>query len=305
MSLIINLPFDGFYESLYSEAVDHEESQWIEYRCDDCGESGPDYEYNWPDELKLTDSELVNLLTDHTDYSAAYLEIAHWYVDAFDHVAGETFGMTRRAKRKAYDLETREFREESYDRPSIGLKFESMSSPREYNFETDRLFAFVSLRIMRELFKRSKAEKHATLAAVIRQRFTSRSGFISHYSNYLADWLAKPLADWDHNELATLLIATMKAAGFDADDDGRERLYYETVGDESAYRAWESAVDWPAFESARREARAEKLAEWRELDAEAAAHWLEWTAAPEFIAELGEEPAHVSARDPNQIELPF
>jgi len=112
---------------------------------------------------------------------------------------------------------------------------------------------------------------------VIAERFTSCSGFISFYSRHLADWLEKPIVDWDHNELGTLLIAAMRAAGSDveSDDEMRRELYDMTFGDEGAYQAWESAVDWPKYESKILEARAEKLAAWIEDDKESVLAWRE------------------------------
>ncbi len=121
------------------------------------------------------------------------------------------------------------------------------------------------------LFRKSKAEEHATLAQVIKERFTSRDGFLSGYRNELDSWLAKPLRDWDHNELGTLLIAAMRLANVDPEEsETRNALYEATCGDEGAYQAWESCVDWPKFEAKRQEARAEKLAEWMESDMDSA-----------------------------------
>ncbi len=268
-TVIVNLPFDGFYHSTYSDAVDYEETRYIEDRCNESDHE--EDESNYPEELRLNETELGNVLFDVTDYSAAYLQIARDYVAAFDHVAGDAFGLGVKNTRQRYNYETREFESESYIRPSARMTFESMDSPREYNFATDRVYATVPLAVMRLLFKRSAAEKHATLATVIAERFTSCDGFISHYSRHLSDWLEKPLADWDHNELGTLLIAAMRIAGY---DDIRRELYDQTFGDEGAHQAWESAVDWSKYESKILEARAEKLAAWIEEDKESALEWI-------------------------------
>lgn len=295
IQLTVNLPFPGFYHSEYSEAVDHEESSWLEYHADDNGETGEDYESSWPEPLSLA-NDLGDLLFRHTQYSVAYRKIAEWYVDAFDHAAGEVFEMTRPDKRKVWNVDYKSMRDETYQRPSIGMTFESMDSPREYNFTTDRVYGLVPLKVMRELFKRSKTEGHKTLAALIADRFTSYDGFSSFYSNDVDSWLEKAgrLQDWDHNELGTLLIAALQMAGADMESGD----YYEsfpgkvrelTIGDEGAYQAWESAVDWPAFDKARLEARAEKLVEWMESDADAAKAWMR---------ENGERAAAMAAVEP-------
>ncbi len=263
---IVNLPFDGFYHSLYSEAIDYEESRHIEDRCNESDNETD--ECNWPEALRLNESEMAELFFDATDYRAAYDHVARDYVAAFDYVAGERLELGVKDKRQRYDYQASDFVTESYVRPSIRAKFESMDSPREYNFTTDRVYATIPDAIVRHMFKRSKAENHATLAAVIAERFTSCDGFISFYSRHLVDWLEKPFSDWDHNELGTLLIAVVAF-----DDEMRRELYDMTFGDEGAYQAWESAVDWEKLDSTIAEKRAEKLSQWLEDDKESALEW--------------------------------
>lgn len=84
----------------------------------------------------------------------------------------------------------------------IKCEFESMQSPREYNFGTDRIFATIEESEVRRIFAATKPE---TLAEVARERFTSRSGFISHYSPDIEDW--GDVAEWDHNQVGTVLLA--------------------------------------------------------------------------------------------------
>lgn len=293
--LTVNLPFPGFYESAYSDAIDREESQWLEYHTEENGETDSDYESAWPEPLRL--NELGDLLWRHADYSAAYRTIAGDYVAALDALAGEAFGLTVPDTRQRWTWNeatgTHDITPEPYARPSIRMTFESMDSPREYNFSTDRIYGEIPLKVMREIFRRSKAEGHATLAGIIARRFTSRSGFMSFYPSDLAEWLAKagPLAEWDHNELGTLFLAGLAMAG-EAFGDGSPydyntpegRLYDGTVGSEGAYLAWESCVNWPAFDAARAEARAERLADWLESDPVAAQAWIR--DKPTWAAEL-------------------
>jgi hypothetical protein len=80
--------------------------------------------------------------------------------------------------------------------------FESMHSPREYNFTTDRLFCDVPDEEMQRIYTevpRAELDKFAA------KWFTSRSGFSSHYSPDVDDWGA--LDGWDHNQLGCLLAA--------------------------------------------------------------------------------------------------
>lgn len=101
-----------------------------------------------------------------------------------------------------------------------GLKldgvFEEMTSPREYNFETDRLFVSIPLKQLKALkayVPNDVLEKH------IKRRCTSYDGFCSFYSNDFADWQAKPFAKWDHNELGILIEAAMIHADIEEDHD--------------------------------------------------------------------------------------
>ena len=84
----------------------------------------------------------------------------------------------------------------------IDLTFETLTSPREYNFETDRIFATISgshlLRLFCFLDKSNFAE-------YLRENFTDESGFVSFYSSDIDNWLEKPLASWDCNEIGALL----------------------------------------------------------------------------------------------------
>lgn len=292
--LTVNLPFfPGFYESWLSGEIDNEETRWCENVATESDHETD--EPHWPETLRLDEGELGELLYRHTNYSAAYEKVAKWYVEAFDSIMGKAMGFTVADTRQRYNFDTRAMESEPYRRHSIRATFESMDSPREYNFATDRVYAHIPLAMMKVFFNRSKAEGHATLREVISARHTSRDGFISHYSNQLSEWLAKPLTDWDHNELGSLLVAAMRMAGVDLESDWEE-IYYSTFGDEGAYQAWESSVDWPAFEAARAETRAEKLSEWLQDDKGAALAWRD-KACTEFDSLVALYPAMANGLD--------
>jgi hypothetical protein len=262
---LTTIPFEGFYESRWSQEIDQQESDFIEYHTDaGNGEIDPDYEGAYAPELRLTDWDYQAILHRHTSYGDACRAIAQDYVAAFNVLASEEIGLP------------------------LKLEFESMSSPREYNFETDRLFAYIPLSVVKRLFAASKAEKHVSLCAAIKDRFTPCSGFIPHYSASLAEWLATPLADWDHNEIGTLLIAAMMRAGIEENEFGWS--LFETVGEGSGfYQVWSNAVDWMAFEAERNEMRQDKAAELAEED-------------PERAAELG---ISVDGMEPLPIRCPY
>lgn len=109
---------------------------------------------------------------------------------------------------KAFDYIAKEYAEKfaQYVLP-FKLEFESMTSPREYNFTTDRIFMTISLSDFRWMFRFTHTN---ILADIIKETFTSRDGFASFYSNRLDDWMDKPLDMWDHNQVRTVLLAYLK-----------------------------------------------------------------------------------------------
>lgn len=83
---------------------------------------------------------------------------------------------------------------------SIKMKFESLQSPKEYNFTTDRIFAAIELKELKRLFKACDKTKFEKLA---KQNFTSRDGFSSFYSPNYKTW--GRIETWDHNQLAVII----------------------------------------------------------------------------------------------------
>jgi hypothetical protein len=78
----------------------------------------------------------------------------------------------------------------------ISLKFESMGSPREYNFSTDRIFVEIDESELREMI-------NDNFAQLAKSRLTSRSGFISYYDPDVTTW--GDISTWDHNQLGILV----------------------------------------------------------------------------------------------------
>ena len=82
------------------------------------------------------------------------------------------------------------------------LAWSTMTSPKEYNFTTDRIFAHVKLNDMAAAF-RKVGTKSVRLAA--EERFTSYDGFMSFYDSDIRTW--GKLSTWDHNQLGTIFYA--------------------------------------------------------------------------------------------------
>ena len=83
---------------------------------------------------------------------------------------------------------------------NINMQFESMTSPREYNFSTDRIFCEISESEVLRLFNATCKD---TLARLAREAFTSRDGFISFYNPDFLTW--GEVLSWDHNQLLILI----------------------------------------------------------------------------------------------------
>lgn len=199
--MLTTIPFAGFYESRYSGGLDSVQERFVEYEV----EKNPGLNPDIPNEA----------LWHCADYGKAYDHIARAYVDQFNqHLIDE------------YELD-------------LDLKFESMTSPREYNFQTDRIFCEISEENVRKL---REAVSDPALRHAIKERFTSRSGFISSYDNDLDDW-STDLLTWDHNELGTLLVALL------SDDEGWDWKIWERMQDRNVFdTAFDNCVNWEVYD---------------------------------------------------------
>lgn len=237
--MLMVLPFfPGFYESILSHAFDHYEEMEAENMAEQ--ESSQKYypETYQPEHLRISAAEYCELFFECTDYHKTYLKVSQFWCEAFDNWCRVNIGT-----------------------PADSFVWESMVSPREYNFTTDRVFAWVPTSVVELLFERSNAEEHKVLAQVIKDNFTSYDGFSSFYSNDLESWLEKPLDEWDHNEIGTLVSAAIIASeGFENRADFSMALYELTFsGNGEEDEAW--AVDWAKFEEKKAELRASKSEE--------------------------------------------
>ena len=160
------IPFDGFYESFISADIEYQMGQQIEWDCDiyDLNESEEEILYN-------------NYLTVKTSYF--YDQIAEDYTNFYIDALNERLeGFTLKATYKCFE------------------------SPREYNFETDRIFIEIeenhAVDFIEHIVKNYKKE----LEKKIQDMFTSRSGFISFYKNSIDLW-TKDFKEWDCNMIGT------------------------------------------------------------------------------------------------------
>lgn len=103
--------------------------------------------------------------------------------------------------RQVYAAYAKEYCGNFSDKFELGLTFDELVSPREYNFTTDRIFAFVPDATILMLWQQVDKDE---LQADIKAKHSSRDGFFSFYANSLEAW-PDDVMDWDHNQLSTLL----------------------------------------------------------------------------------------------------
>jgi hypothetical protein len=161
---ISTIPFQGFYNSLYSHAIDSEVESSIDW---------------FSEEYQLTEAQRDTLANGYLEknISEFYHNVAKDYAEAF-----------------IYEIE----RETEL---SLDANFESMESPKEYNFQTDRLFIELPETSAVAFINYVLANHKEELEELIAQRFTSRDGFWSNYDNTLEAW-GDP-NEWDYNQLGT------------------------------------------------------------------------------------------------------
>ena len=160
------IPFDGFYESFISADIEHQIGQQIEWDSDTFDLNEDEQQILWDSYLSVNRSYFYSQIAE--DYT-------NFYIDALNE---RLEGFTLKATYKFF------------------------TSPREYNFSTDRIFIEIeknhAIDFIKYIIKNYKKE----LEEKIKQRFTSRSGFISSYKNSLDLWI-DDYSEWDHNQIGT------------------------------------------------------------------------------------------------------
>ena len=160
------IPFDGFYNSFISADIENEIELDTEY-------------YSELYDLNKTQEEfLCNSFLNINSYKF-YNQIAKDYTNFYINELNERLeGFTLKATYKCFE------------------------SPREYNFETDRIFIEIEenhcIDFIKYIIKNYKKE----LENKIKDRFTSRSGFNSFYKNSIDLWI-DDYSEWDHNQIGT------------------------------------------------------------------------------------------------------
>jgi hypothetical protein len=160
------IPFDGFYESFICDDIDYQIGQQIEWDSDIYDLNEDEQQILWDSYLSVNRSYFYNQIA--KDYTNFYIEILNRRLKGF----------------------------------SLKAEYNLLTSPREYNFETDRIFIDIeknhAIDFIKYIIKNYKKE----FENKIKERFTSRSGFNSFYKNSLDTW-TQDYSEWDHNQIGT------------------------------------------------------------------------------------------------------
>ena len=166
------IPFDGFYNSFISADIEHQIGQQIEWNTDVYDLNVNEEKILWESYLSVNRSYFYNQIA--KDYT-------NFYID---------------------DLNAKLNYAYPDHRFTLNAKFSFLTSPREYNFETDRIFIDIekdhAIDFIKYIIKHYKKE----LEEKIKQRFTSRSGYWSYYKNTLDSW-TQDYSEWDCNMIGT------------------------------------------------------------------------------------------------------
>ena len=160
------IPFDGFYESFISADIEHQIEIDTEY-------------YSELYDLNEFESELLcNSFLNKNSYKF-YYQIAKDYTNFYiDELNKKLNGFTLKATYKRF------------------------TSPRAYNFETDRIFIEIEENHAADFIEHIVKNYKKELEKKIEDRFRSRSGFISFYKNSIDLW-TKDFKEWDCNMIGT------------------------------------------------------------------------------------------------------
>ena len=270
----VNLPFSGFYESRWSRLIDDEETSYMEHVLEE-----PD-RYSSGIVHAAKEQVLYEVLMDNSRYEAAHIAIATDYAEAYTWWLAKSLGFPVTRTEETWVGST------GYVHKSVKLthpcawEFEELTSPRFYNFETGRVFAKIDAVVLRALLRRLLLVDNSwALDREVRNQFTSYDGFASFYDNDPEALKAKPLEEWDHNELGVLLGAWERIEYGPRSGTCAENELYEGIAESNQY--WGNCVDWDKAE------------------ADAALLLLEWQQ------ENGVEPEEAPYHCPDTLELPL
>lgn len=205
--------FDGFYNSIYDSLDEDECNSLITQSAEDLAETRPDLT---DDQINEVGAKIQDVFYSSVDYVNLHNKIAKNYV---------------------YNLEY-ELKERGFD---LKVSYQSVDSPREYNFRTDKILVkyTVSSQGFENVIKYVENNKTA-FERYIKDNFTSCSGYISFLSNDIRDWTEEYIEDWFSEVLAFILL--------NENDEIEHSLNMQTL--EDSYDAVYTATDYTKIHDA-------------------------------------------------------
>ena len=162
--MVTTIPFEGFYYSTYDSEINGCIDNELQY---------------FESEFNLNENELETLRGGY------WCKNTKEFLENFSKKYAESFICEIKSE-TGIDLDA---------------NFESLQSPKEYNFLNDRIFIEMpeknAIKFINYVLQNHKKE----LEILIKQNFTSGEGFISKYKNNLQLW-GNP-GEWDHNQIGT------------------------------------------------------------------------------------------------------
>lgn len=165
--ILVKVPFPGFYCTVLDSLIDGEINQYYDWYAEENGKDIPEHEIN---------------------YRAIFEDIAKKWCDVWGYSILDNISWDLR-----YEFD-------------ISFNFESLRSPKFYNFETDKVYAYCDFEKLKTLYD-STAGDYSDYTPTWRnwlyKRMQPCSGFIPHYSNDLDDW--GDFKEWDFNQYGLFL----------------------------------------------------------------------------------------------------
>ena len=187
MLINVKVPFPGYYNTLLSDIVDHLNEREIDWLLDYYDEA-------------IYDAPLLDAVKSAIEKDAAGFNSR--LIDAFWRHE-KTFLSLKDDINECWVVT---FFEELKDQTGVdlapNLKSLKMTSPREYNFETDSLFCDVDLAALKSLIKKYRDE----IEAHVKVTLAPRDGFWPFYPNTIEAWPAD-VTEWGPARLGLALEA--------------------------------------------------------------------------------------------------
>lgn len=217
----------------------------------------------------------ISLPSFHGTYETIWSDSDNWFYEmeheeGITHLDEWTFDFKRYLNDlgEAYtDFIDAEYRNNICD--GISLEFESTSSPREYNFSTDKIYADLTIKnkkVFEKTIKRLMDENKEALSKIIYDNHTSCSGFWSFMSNDFNEWRKTFMSD--SMVLSYLLYYLLAIINYNGEGIDIDYAAYEIVdiyeGDYWEPHTEEAIAEWEEHQR-KKEEEAWDRAHWPEL----------------------------------------